>query len=164
MSWIKQFESKISKEDLKYLRGIHPYRPTPGPVDFETRRAFEKSTRYTKPTFSNFGKTTENRLQSSQLGKQLKKGATQPGTSTQTHTHTYNTIHRQRISISVAVCCVSSSRLDVLPSLLAPRTWTVLRECQRRACLASSEVRRRPSATKGRRKFVVLLLKTFLCF
>ena len=81
MSWMKPHKSRIHPEDLKLLRGIHPYHVTPGPADFDILPAFNKSTRYKTSPSSNFGQTTEDRLRSSALGRKIKKGSNQPGGS-----------------------------------------------------------------------------------
>ena len=79
MSWVKPFEPKIGPDRLKALRGIHPYRPTPGPADFDTLSAFFKSSRHKNPLNSAFGRSRSDRQKTSHLGKRLEKGGSEPG-------------------------------------------------------------------------------------
>jgi hypothetical protein len=79
MSWVKAKEPIFSPEQIKQLQGTHPFRPTPGPADFDTLPAFTKTSRYKNPRYSNFGQETADRFKTSALGRRLSKGAAEPG-------------------------------------------------------------------------------------
>ena len=79
MSWVQPYKARIEPDRLKQLRGIHPYRPTPGPTDFDTLPAFKSTTKHPNRLSSTFGRSQSDRQRTSHLGRRLSKGESEPG-------------------------------------------------------------------------------------